>query len=272
MIVAAQPGPSVGVSPGTTTFQLAGPEAGVTCDRDERGAYQQMRERPPWRRRVAAAGQRVRQVMDPYSTLESLKGVLGNPTREIVSAGKSRASRWPDKPSRVNDFRDDETRDYGFQYTDHSPYGFGRPGVGTPGVPNDRQLSTIYGYTPWISGQIPFQQGAWAPAPWAPPYGGRPAYVEAGIQAANRGLGDAAADAGVVTAPDMPTATLQTLQLHQDRMYLLGIISAAAVASTALVNVFRYASERRDTRKRTKVAAEPSPSISGWRRQRRRRR
>ena len=106
-----------------------------------------------------------------------------------------------------------------------------------------------------------------------PPTGGRPAYVEAGIQAANRGLGDVTADAGGVAppTPDLPTATLQVLQMHQDRMYLLGIVSAAAVASTALVNVFRYSAERRDTRKKqahTRVAAEPAPVMSGARRRR----
>lgn len=266
MIIAAQPGPAVGVAPGTTTFQLAGPQASVLCDDGARTSYQRMREYPPWKLRAVQAAQRMRQVLDPYGTIESLKG-LAAPLVQIVQAGAGAATCAPNqRPSAVNDYRADETTDYGFQTTDHSPYG----GLGRPGAPTDLELSKIWGYTPWISGWIPFKEGNWAPAPWTPPDGG---YGQlAGPRAAR--LGDTVDN--VVTPPQIPldpaTATLQTLQMHQDRMYLLGIISAAAVASTALVNVFRYSAERRDVRKRhTRVAAEPAPSISGARRRHRRR-
>lgn len=290
MITATKPPIAVGVAPGTTTFQLAGPQA--TCSASPaRIAYERMRERPPWSRRVngappvpagappAAEGgkgarvgagvrARLKAVLDPYSTLESLRGVrlLGNPTREIVASGKGwTACRADERLSKVNDFRADETSSYGSQMTDQEP--FGEPsGLGTPGYPTDRQLSTIWGYTPYISGQIPFKEGAWAPAPWVPPDGGRPGYIQAFRRRV--GLGEAV-NAGAVPSPDVASATLQTLQAHQDRMYFLGIISAAAVASTAMINVFRYAIERRDARKKgahTKVAAEPSAIISGYRR------
>ncbi len=280
MIIAAQPGPAVGVAPGTTTFQLAGPQASVMCDDGSRARYQRMREYPPWKQRAARAAQRVGQVLDPYGTIESLRGGLGRlglvlapygslapnrPSVQITQAGAGAATcSLNERPSAVNDYRAAETVDYGFQVTDHSPHG----GLGRPGAPTDLELSKIWGYTPVISGWIPFKEGNWAPAPWSPPTGG---YGQLAGPRASR-LGDTVDN--VVTPPQVPvdpaTATLQTLQMHQDRMYLLGIISAAAVASTALVNVFRYSAERRDSRRRhTRVAAEPAPSISGVRQRRR---
>lgn len=220
MQIAEQPRMRVGVAPGTTTFQLAGPQA-VVCDADaSRVAYQRMREYPPWKVTAARAFQRVRQVLDPYGTIESLKGLGETRWQGMVRPNADKATCVMDeRPSRVNDYRAGETTAYGFQVTDDNPYG---------------ELAG-----PRVSR-----------------------------------LGDA-----VVAPPAVPldpaSATLQTLQMHQDRMYLLGIISAAAVASTALVNVFRYSTERRETRKRgghthTRVAAEPAPSISGARRRRRR--
>lgn len=282
MQVAEQPRARVGVAPGTTTFQLAGPQASVVCDDGSRARYQRMREYPPWKVRAAQAAQRVQRVLDPYGTIESLKGGLGRlglvlapygnrapntPSVQITQAGAGAATCSPNqRPSAVNDYRAGETVDYGFQITDHSPHG----GLGRPGAPTDLELSKVWGYTPFISGWIPFKEGNWAPAPWSPPDGG---YGQLAGPRAQR-LGDVTDT--VVTPPQVPvdpaTATLQTLQMHQDRMYLLGIISAAAVASTALVNVFRYSTERRDQRKRhTRVAAEPAPSIAGWRRRQRRR-
>jgi hypothetical protein len=60
---------------------------------------------------------------------------------------------------------------------------------------------------------------------------------------------------------------------HFDKtLHLLGILSAAAVAMTALVNVFRYMDDKRVARKRSKttVSAEPAPSLARARRLRRR--
>jgi hypothetical protein len=141
------------------------------------------------------------------------------------------------------------------------------------------QLSTQYGYTPVMSQWIPFTQGAYSPAPWTPPAGRAaptdPAYMTPWGKYARSGM---AGPVGDVTPPatsaplDPAMAAVEELKRHQDRIYMLGIISAAAVASTALVNVFRYGAERREKRRYGRTAAEPAPAISGARRRRRRRR
>lgn len=286
---------SVGVSPGTTTMLLTGPTAPepvVGCENPDRAARQRNFYLFPPGKFVRLAGF-VQQastmiknaVVSPYETIESLNGTrrrslgmvlapYGNlspsPSSEIVSATKSRAY-CTRRGERGPNYRWWQTKAYG-NYDDS---------LGA--VPTDLQLSTQYGYTPVISQWVPFNEGTWAPAPWSPPRGPTSLMPQdqgfwtapaagpvATTGAALQGLG-----ADVVTPPAPPldpaAASLLELQRHQDRMYLLGIISAGAVASTALVNVFRYMHEKHTSRRRTKVDAEPAPSISGARRRRRRR-
>lgn len=371
---------AVGVAPGTTTVLLTGPTAAgngvVGCENPARAAQQRYYLFPPGKfvdgvqrsatmiqagptssatpapaasftRRAAsaeafttAAATRVKRVLDPYGTIESLKGALGSvrrrrhvfhenfrvasrqevnsalgivlapygdrsphPSFEMVAATKDFGPQayCTRRPERGPNYRQAQTAAYEPEDRNHSINGprLGRlaqftcriAGVGCPpnlgAVPTDMQLSTQYGYTPVVSQWIPMKEGAYSPAPWVPPHGrptsndpafmtpwgkgAAPAYRRPGIAGP---VADVATDnAGVVTPMDPATAAVHELKMHQDRMYMLGILSAGAVASTALVNVFRYAAERRDARRaKTKVAAEPAPSISGARRRRRRRR
>lgn len=299
---------SVGVAPGTTTMRLAGPATEtVGCENPARIAQQRAALYPPGKfvagvqtavATMTDAGNRIRTVLDPYGSIEALRGGLGRvfkrkshvfrednlgivlapygdrspyPSSEIVSATKDYGPGvyCTNRPSRGPGYRWQETSAY---EPDGSLGGLGNS-------PTDLQLATQYGYTP-VSGQwLPGKNGAWSSLPWVPPSGAPSAAPQnqgimtrlAGVVAhRTQRLGDAADDAGVVTA-DPATATLQELQRHQDRMYMLGIVSAAAVASTALINVFRYSSEKKDRRRYGKTAAEPNAMISGARRRRRRR-
>lgn len=281
----------VGVAAGTTTFVLRGPTAttmtATPCDQDPaRVALQQRRLWPAGKYRTALASIADLTPTDGWSLAPRPKGAgLGlvlapygdrspEPSVEMVGArlGPPATCRGC-RPTRVSDYQQATTyTGLGAAYRGVGP--FMAPDMpvasdGPPIIPTDTQLATQYGYTPVMSQWVPFTQGPW-PAPWVPPGGPRPL---AGPQAHVLGVTTGDIDAGVPLPPDTASATLQTLQSHQDRMYMLGIISAAAVASTALVNVFRYANERRDLlRRRNKaVAAEPAAVISGYRRQRSRR-
>lgn len=351
---------SVGVAPGTTTVLLTGPTAlgdpppgpgyGVVgCENPARAAKQRYYLYPPGKfvdgvqpaatmiraeapeatmvrtpapaaQVFTTAAQRVTRVLDPYGTIESLKGLgratrrrLGivlapygdrspNPSFEMVAATKDFGPQayCTRRPERGPNYRQDQTSAYEPEDRNHSINGvrgrlaqftcriagIGCASRGVGAVPTDMQLATQYGYTPVVSQWIPFRQGAYSPAPWAPPHGrptpNDPAFMTAwGKYAAPRfhrpGVAGPVADvvtenADVVAPADPATAAVEELKMHQNRMYMLGIVSAAAVASTALVNVFRYSVERRDARKRHgRVAAEPAPSISGARRRKRRR-
>lgn len=355
---------AVGVAPGTTTVLLTGPTAQnavVGCENPARAAQQRYYLFPPGKfvdgvqrsatmtqagptssatpaptasftRRApsaeaftTAAATRVKRVLDPYGTIESLKGALGrvrrrrlgivlapygdrspHPSFEMVAATKDFGPQayCTRRPERGPNYRQAQTSAYEPEDRNHSINGprLGRlaqftcrvAGVGcpTPGmgaVPTDMQLSTQCGYTPVVSQWIPMKEGAYSPAPWVPPHGrptpndpafmtpwgngAAPAYHRPGIAGPMASVLGAETADGTAPPMDPATAAVHELKMHQDRMYMLGILSAGAVASTALINVFRYAAERRDARrKKTRVDAEPTPSISGSRRRRRRRR
>lgn len=146
---------------------------------------------------------------------------------------------------------------------------------GPSSMPTDTQLSTEYGYTPVIQQWVPFKQGNY-PAPWTPPNGlPAPAALAGPTMSFGRAGFREAAEGGTPLPPearaiDPAAATIEVLRQHQDRMFSLGIISAAAVAGTALINVFRYSNERREGSRKSnrKVPAEPNVVISGPRRRR----
>lgn len=349
---------AVGVAPGTTTVLLTGPTAAdngvVGCENPARAAQQRYYLFPPGKfvdgmqkastmiqagptssvspaptasftRRApsaeaftTAAATRVKRVLDPYGTIEALKGTLSgarrrrlgivlapygdrspHPSFEMVAATKDFGPQayCTDRPERGPNYRQDRTSAYEpngvlgrlARFTCRTA-GVGCPTPGMGAVPTDMQLSTQYGYTPVMSQWIPMKEGAYSPAPWVPPHGrptsndpafmtpwgegAAPAYRRPGIAGPMANvLGAETATADGAPPMDPATAAVHELKMHQDRMYMLGILSAGAVASTALINVFRYATERRDARrKKTRVDAEPTPSISGSRRRRRRRR
>ncbi|MBK7823016.1 MAG: hypothetical protein IPJ61_18705 [Tessaracoccus sp.] len=326
---------SVGVAPGTTTLVLSGPTVG--CENPARVARQRQMLYPPgkvnvglppapagWQAGPAAtmatattaarppraggtqaveavrnAVTRVQNVLDPYGTIESLKGVIASretrlglvlapegdrspyPSSEIVAVGKTTAgpsAYCTRRPERGPNFRENQTWQY-----EHE-------GLGA--VPTDLQLATQRGYTPVFSQWAPGKTGAYSPLPWIPPTGSPrstlpgdpPGYVQGYMtQLAGPRMTMLGADGEpTVTSPLAPTtappaeynagqAAVEELKRHQDRMYSLGILSAAAVAMTAMVNVFRYMDDKRTARKRTKtaVAAEPAPALSGRRLRRR---
>lgn len=298
---------TVGVSPGTTTMLLTGPTASapepiVGCENPARAARQRYLMFPPGKY-VAMGGQviqkaatTIKQVVDPYETLESLKGLgraalrgsgLGailapygnqtpNPSNQLVAATRSR-DYCTRRPSMGPNYRQDQTLAYEPGARNHGINGLGA-------VPTDLQLATQFQYTPVISQWIPFTNKTWSPAPWNPPTGatgGDPGFWSAPTagpmqtiatgQPLNQylgGLGDTTA----TPVTDPVTASVLEQRAQNDRMYLLGIISAAAVASTALINVFRFHQDKKSGRRGTHVAAEPPAMISGTRRRRRARR
>lgn len=310
---------AVGVAPGTTTVLLTGPTAAsqsvVGCENPARAARQRYLLYPPGKfvQGVQEAATRIKTVLDPYGSIEALRGA-GRRTRRrlgIVTAPYGDRSPYPSyelvaatkdygptayctkRPERGPNYRWQQTSAYEPEDRNHGINGVGShakgllcklAGLGCPtppnlgAVPTDMQLSTQYGYTPVVSQWIPFKQGAYSPAPWTPPAGRAaptdPAYMTPWGKYARSGIAGpvAAVTTNADGTPmDPATAAVEELKMHQDRMYMLGIVSAAAVASTALINVFRYGAERRDARKRYgKTAAEPSPVMSGTRRRRRR--
>lgn len=329
---------SVGVAPGTTTLVLSGPTVGcenparvarqrqmlyppgkvnvglppapagwqgyagganyaapapTTATRPPRAGGTQAVEA------VRNAVTRVQNVLDPYGTIESLKGVIasretrlglvlapeGNrspyPSSEIVAVGKTTAgpsAYCTRRPERGPNFHENQTWQY-----EHE-------GLGA--VPTDLQLATQRGYTPVFSQWAPGKTGAYSPLPWIPPTGSPrstlpgdpPGYAQgymtqlAGPRMTMLGAdGDPTATSPLAPPTTAPAeynagqAAVEELKRHQDRMYSLSILSAAAVAMTAMVNVFRYMDDKRTARKRTKtaVAAEPAPALSGRRLRRR---
>ena len=250
---------------------------------------------------VRNAVTRVQAVLDPYGTIEALKGVIASretrlgivlapygdrsphPSSEIVAVGKTTAgplAYCTRRPERGPNYRADQTWQYG---SDNN--------LGA--VPTDLQLATQRGYTPVLSQWAPSTSGAaYSPLPWIPPTGSPrstlpgdpPGYVQGYMtQLAGPRVTMLGADGETpATSPFTPPATapaeynagqaaVEELKRHQDRMYTLSMFSVAAVAMTAMVNVFRYLDDKR-ARKRTKtvVAAEPAPALARARRLRRR--
>lgn len=307
-----RPPTKVGVAPGTTTFVLSGPTMAtatvIPCDEDlARVALQRRRLWPAGKYRTELPSIASMAPTDGWSLAPRQTGlglVLApygdrspEPSVEMVGSGKGPPATCRGcRPSLRSDYQRSTTfvglgnawrrlrRRIGLGGTDGADGAYRGVGPfvappmpiasdGPPIIPTDEQLSSRYGYTPVMSQWIPFQQGNW-PAPWSPPGGPRPL---AGPRLSLLGAAETAAASGTPLPPELrpldPAAsTLDELRHHNERMYMLGMISAAAVASTAMINVFRYTGERRERRrKHTKVAAEPTAMISGVRRRRRRR-
>lgn len=212
----------------------------------------------------------------PYATLADLGRGLGRALGVVVTPFEYTAAL--------------KNRNYFYSAPGRGPAYAGAGGTLTGGlgaIPSDFQLATVYGNTPVMHSWIPFNRGTFTTPPFVQPDGdwGPNPIINRGIWAAplqtlGRGFGDEIVEQpGGVSPPVIPSdagidpgmAALMELKQHQERMYMLGIVSAFAVAATAAVNVFRYRADRIDARKRTKVAAEPSPVLSGWPARRRRR-
>lgn len=191
----------------------------------------------------------------------------------------------------------------GFYYDTPLGHGFAKHGIvgqalagSTP--PTDLQLSRIYGYVPVVNsgagvpGRYIDRPGeTWTAAPYMPPNGGGP-YGTWGppLRGARRGviariknalnLGDAPLPEGGIAPEDLPpgaganpndpsSLALRALNKHQDRMFLLGIVSTGAVAITTAHNLLK------DRRKRSgsghAVTSAVTSTMSGARRRRSRR-
>ena len=254
----------VGVASGTTAFTLGAPWGYLRDDSPTRVAFQRQRLWPAGKcpSDPDNRGSRWRG-WSPYRALKgALRGALGIVVTpfEYTAALKDRNYLYS-APGRGPDYA--------------GPGGtlMGAGGLGA--IPTDFQLATVYGNTPVMHSWIPFKQGVFTTPPFIQPDGdwGPNPIINRGIwapalQPLAGPLGDIVEQPsdGTTTPPVAPfdagMAAVEELRRHQERMYMLGIVSAVAVAATAAVNVFRFRDEHQ-SRRRTKVAAEPSPVISG---------
>lgn len=115
--------------------------------------------------------------------------------------------------------------------------------AGMAGLPTDAELSHKYGYTNVHSGWVAMNQNgqniAW-PSSWIPPNG----YRAGGYPLPTSPLGGLRDDAAVgpVIDPNAPASVndvLAALQAHNDRIFALQAVSAIAVATSALITIFR---------------------------------
>jgi len=162
---------------------------------------------------------------------------------------------------------------------------FGAPNLGNVSPPSDLQLSRIYGYTPQMSSYVPFKNVTWTIAPWTPPNGGSGSmYPVLGppLRGTRRRVSrwrslfgddappaDTATETFVETAVSPAQAALNELRRHQDRVFMLSVVSTAAIAGGFLLNVLK---DRRDAhrtnRKPSSDTPVVAPMISGARRRR----
>lgn len=257
----------VGVASGTTAFTLGAPWNYLPDDSPSRVAFQRRRLFPPGKCPSDPDNRASRwRGWTPYRALKGvLRGALGIVVTpfEYTGAFKNR-NYFYSAPGRGPDYA--------------GPGGTLMGGRGLGAIPTDFQLSTVYGNTPVMHSWIPFNQGTFTTPPFIQPDGdwGPNPLINRGIWApplqplAGAGLGDEIVEQPNATPPAPPSpfdagyAAVEELKRHQERMYMLGIVSAVAVASTALVNVFRFRDEHQSRRRaHTKVAAEPTPMISG---------
>jgi hypothetical protein len=225
--------------------------------------------------------------LNPYAVMEELKGVRGffsrlfrrnrpvaglgyilnvgptangQPTSEIVATMKNYG---PGSYCGTYD------KSYFTRGTKGYYYDTQMGGLGA--IPSDLQLSRIRGYTPVMSSWVPFQNQTWAPAPWVPPNG---TWSPDGIRPIGppisplqvrglRGLGDDA-------ALDPAQQAVLELKRHQDRTFALTVVSTMAIASTAVINIFKHLEDSGKRRKRDLEPVAPVASLSGARRRRRR--
>lgn len=259
----------VGVASGTTAFTLGRPWNFVRDDSPTRIEFQRRRLYPPGKCPSDPDNRASRwRGWSPFAGLRGvLRGALGIVVTpfEYTGAFKNR-NYFYSAPGRGPDY---------------AGAGGTLMGAGLGAIPTDFQLATVYGNTPVMHSWLPFKQGAFTTPPFIQPDGdwGPNPITNRGIWApalqpiAGPVLGRAGLGDDVVeqpsdgTAPpvamDPGTAAVLELKRHQERMYMLGIVSAVAVASTALVNVFRYRDEANSRRRNTKVEASPSPVMAG---------
>jgi len=264
----------VGVAPGTTTFSLGRPWSFLRDDSSTRVAFQKQRLYPAGKYPADPDNRASRwRGWTPYRALKgALRGALGIVVTpfEYTAALKNR-----------NYF--DSAPGHGPAYAGSGGTLLGRARRTLGAIPTDFQLATVYGNTPVMHSWIPFKQGTFTTPPFVQPDGnwGPNPLINSGIWAAplqplsGPGRGFGLGDGDIVEQPTNPipgtgtgpidpgTAAVLELKRHQERMYMLGIVSALAVASTAAINVFRYRAERIGARKRTKVVAEPAPVMAG---------
>jgi hypothetical protein len=230
-----------------------------------------------------------RRAYSPYGTFEDLRGGgLRGALRGALGIILNPFGKLSPFPSEIATNRQSYGAGYcgpfDAQYNTRGEQGFyydSPLGLGTP-VPTDMQLSRVYGYTPYMSGWVNFKERSWA-GPWVPPDGTPGQNVVAwgppvaGLQGGRlgRGFGQEATDASaVVVTTDEQTATsaVELLRKHQDRTFVLSILSTLAVASTAALAWWRYNQEQRTRRKKgdsSDQAQSPNPVLGGRRRRRR---
>lgn len=250
----------VGVASGTTAFTLGAPWGYLRDDSPSRVAFQLRRLYPPGKCPSDPDNRASRwRGWSPYRALKGvLRGALGIVVTpfEYTAALKDR-NYFYSAPGRGPDYA--------------GPGGTLMGGRGLGAIPTDFQLATVYGDTPVMHSWIPFKQGVFTTPPFIQPDGdwGPNPIINRGIwapplQPLAGPLGDVVEQPGDATPViDPGTAAVIELKRHQERMYMLGIVSAVAVAATAAVNVFRYRDESQSRRRNSKVSAEPSPVISG---------
>ena len=117
------------------------------------------------------------------------------------------------------------------------------------GIPTDDELYATYGYVPQINGFVTFKEGT-QPGTWIPPNGWNPAGAYGPqfapfapvlqTQAGTSGLGDTV-DTGSQPVTPSVAQLLADIETHNRRLFMLSIVSTAAIAISALVTTIRNA-------------------------------
>jgi hypothetical protein len=272
MITAHSVRRSVGVAPGTTTFTLSGARA--PCDPPNgpgRDAYEEDLLNPPGKITPYSTGpiKRILQKLyNPYGNEASLKGARTKQTGRRAGLGLVLAPGTPPSPYEIV-YVGQDTRCYQGQY-DRQYQTRGEPGFyfDSPlgAIPTDAELSRYYGYTPVMSTWTPFKQPSgktlfWS-NPWIPPNGywtnpqaAPPASLEGSRRRRGRGLFGLGADPdpNVEIGPILPKEEAERVALqlkeHNQRMFVISMLSASAVVATAAVNIIRGVTESKRKKK-----------------------
>jgi hypothetical protein len=260
---------TVGVAPGTTTIQLG--DCNPAQARKQRKLFFKAAQV------LLATKQRIGRWFNPYATVEDLKGGLGivlaphgdvspSPYAEVVMATKNYG------PGAYCGTGDKQYYTHGSPAMYHDTLG---------AVPSDLQLSRVFGFMPFMNGGlIPFKETAWSPPPWYPPHGRRDANAIMPVAPPLAGpVGEIVPADGVPSASvpfDAGQAAVAELKRHQDRQFALSVVSTLAIASTAMIGIFKHLQEQRMAKRKsssteTKALAPVNP-ISGARGRARRRR
>ena len=147
------------------------------------------------------------------------------------------------------------TRDQAGHYYD-TPLGSPRPGLfarlkqrfalrGLGAIPTDFDIAKVRGYLPVNSGWVTTKQG-YQTGPWLPPHGLYPDNPNRVVTPLN-GLGyyypDQVGYPSNAPIPGSNAASVEdvvaTMVAHNDRLLALTIVSTAAVATSAILTVFR---------------------------------